>query len=149
MTRIIHTDKLKQCFQCKETKHLLAFSKHLGMADGHLGKCKECAKTYSKQHRKDNPEYYKAFEKERNENEERKQSSVGYIRNYRRAHPERVSCNQKLVRAVKAGKVVPEPCFICGDKAVGHHFDYSQPLLVTWLCPPHHRQLHSEFERKE
>jgi hypothetical protein len=38
----------------------------------------------------------------------------------------------------RLGKLVPEPCAVCGGAAEKHHEDYSEPLKVAWLCRKHH-----------
>jgi hypothetical protein len=101
------------------------------MADGHLGKCKDCANEYSKQHRKEKKEYYQEYEKQRSQLPDRKEKMLTRVRNYRHKHPERASANQKVNRAISSGKLTPQPCFVCGEKAVAHHPDYSRPLDVT------------------
>ena len=136
---------MKTCYVCDKEKPFEEFSLHKGMKDGHLNKCKECANVYSKQHRADNPDYYVDFEKQRASTDTRRAQVKGYISAYKGKYPERIAATTLLNNAVRAGNVHPEPCFECGKKAVAHHSDYSQPLLVTWLCQRHHRQLHAEF----
>lgn len=41
--------KFKDCITCKESKLLSDYYKHGAMSDGHLNKCKECAKRHSKE----------------------------------------------------------------------------------------------------
>ena len=51
--------------------------------------------------------------------------------------------------AVKTGKLVKEPCFICGsEESVAHHSSYARDmrLVVTWLCTPHHNEIHNPVE---
>lgn len=46
----------------------------------------------------------------------------------------------------KRGKLKRQPCQKCGsNNAEKHHPDYSQPLLVEWLC----RECHLEHHREE
>jgi hypothetical protein len=46
-------------------------------------------------------------------------------------------------RAVRSGKILKSPCFVCGVAEVeAHHYDYNKPLDVTWLCKQHHREVH-------
>ena len=51
--------------------------------------------------------------------------------------------------AVKTGKLIKQPCFICGlEKSVAHHSSYARDmrLVVTWLCTPHHNEIHNPVE---
>ena len=43
----------------------------------------------------------------------------------------------------KRGKLVPEPCLICGDPNTQKHpVDYNKPLEVVWLCRDCHSEVH-------
>lgn len=45
--------------------------------------------------------------------------------------------------AKKTGKLVAQPCEVCGAERVqAHHTDYSRPLDVKWLCTIHHGEAH-------
>lgn len=52
-------------------------------------------------------------------------------------------------RMKKAGKLLSQPCSNCGELHVhAHHPDYSQPLLIVWLCPKCHRDEHKKLKMK-
>jgi hypothetical protein len=64
-------------------------------------------------------------------------------RNWIKANPEKRKAQQALQKAVRADKIVRQPCEICGNsKSHGHHDDYSKPLVVRWRCALDHGQLH-------
>lgn len=44
--------------------------------------------------------------------------------------------------AVRNGKLLKQPCKICGSLNVrAYHADYSKPLDVEWVCFPHYREI--------
>src|SRR5260370_14798419 len=51
---------------------------------------------------------------------------------------------EQVRRALKAGKLIKQPCEVCGttENIHAHHEDYSKPLDVRWLCASHHAGLH-------
>ena len=43
---------------------------------------------------------------------------------------------------IKRGKIVKQPCEVCGNpKVLAKHVDYDRPLDVRWLCKEHHRKV--------
>lgn len=74
------------------------------------------------------------------------------LRMARQARPEeriKVLARAKLVDAVNTGKVVRQPCKVCGvSPAHGHHTDYTKPLDVVWLCNLHHQQEHRRLREE-
>lgn len=135
---------MKECFKCKETKPLSSFYKHGQMADGHLNKCKECAKADVRRDHREKKEQYQRYERKRNARPERKEQKKGYTKKQREKHPEKYAANMAVSNAVRDGKLKKQPCEICGSKerVEGHHPDYEKPLDVQWLCFIHHRALH-------
>ena len=60
--------------------------------------------------------------------------------------------HKKLQYALDTGKVIrPNKCSMCGIECIpqGHHYDYSKPLDVTWLCAKCHSKVHFELRRAE
>ncbi len=61
----------------------------------------------------------------------------------------RESAKNAVKYAIKTGKLVKQPCFICGsEESVAHHSSYAKNmrLVVTWLCTPHHNEIHNPVE---
>ena len=74
---------------------------------------------------------------------------AAYMRNWRLAHPlteeqrRRDNCRSYTGVYVRRGKLVRQPCRVCGSKIVqAHHRDYNKPLEVEWVCAEHHRAIH-------
>lgn len=152
----------KTCFKCNVKKPLSDFYKHPMMADGHLNKCKECAKTDVKANRLKRIDYYKAFDAARSNLPHRVEARRQYalterckesqrlsrIR-YQERMPDRRAAHVLLGNAVRSGVVAkPKNCEWCGSqgKLHGHHEDYTKPLDVIWLCVPCHKKHHRKGE---
>ncbi len=151
---------VKKCFKCCKEKELSEFYKHKQMADGHLGKCKECTKKDVSGHRKKNIEKIRAYDRKRGKLPHRlklnKENSKKFrkkyplvvkeqTRQYREAHPVRYAATMLLNNAVRGGKIKkPKKCPVCGKKKRihGHHEDYYKPLDVVWVCQVCHKGLH-------
>jgi hypothetical protein len=148
----------KVCFKCGHLKALSEFYVHPQMADGHLNKCKECAKSDSTAHRNANLEKVIKYDRDRYRNDlgTRTRAAISNKKNRvadpkrhaeysyakRRKNPVRARAQAKLGYHVRKGNIVRQPCEKCGAPAQAHHDDYSKPLDVRWLCPTHHGMEH-------
>jgi hypothetical protein len=62
----------------------------------------------------------------------------------------REKARSKFRAAVARGKIEKKPCAVCGEEKVeGHHFDYTKPLEVIWLCKVHHGAIHGAANPKK
>ena len=67
----------------------------------------------------------------------------GYFKITSQRYPDHLEAREQTKYAIKAGRLVRQPCEICGSEHVqAHHDDYSQPLKVRWLCTRHHADYH-------
>lgn len=118
-------------------------------------KCKECVKAAVKQNRLENLEHYRLYDRQRGQRPERKAAREAYERTakgklahtratekWRVSNSVRRQAQNKVNAAIRDGKLMPQPCFVCGADAHAHHPDYSRPLSVTWLCSVHHKAAH-------
>src|SRR5210317_636309 len=135
---------IKTCFRCGAEKPLADFYRHPQMADGHLNKCKECAKSDVRKHRADN-DSVRAYDRKRGN-----RLPQGYSKQYRERFPEKAIARSAVNNAIRDGRLKKGgECEKCGekDRIHGHHDDYSKPLDVRWLCARCH-QIHHASERR-
>lgn len=131
---------MKRCFKCNRLLALDEFYSHPMMADGRLGKCKECTRRDTKANYRARHDYYRAYDRERNQTTERREKRREYAEHHKEAHPDHYSARVAVGNAVRDGKLTRLPCESCGDqRSEAHHHDYSKPLDVRWLCLKHHR----------
>jgi hypothetical protein len=70
-------------------------------------------------------------------------------RRYYEKYPIKFESRKIYKAALKTGRIVKEPCRVCGALEVdGHHEDYFKPLEVVWLCRPHHAEVHKKNRQK-
>jgi ribosomal protein S27AE len=141
VTKIIPLSK--SCFKCGEHKPITEYYKHPQMADGHLGKCKSCAKSDVNGNRKVKLDYYQQYDRLRFQTPERKAKHLVYSKLQREREPGKRAARLAVGYAIKSGKLIKQPCEKCGNtKVEAHHDDYSRPLEVRWLCKIHHMEHH-------
>ena len=144
----------KFCHTCGNYKLLTEFYPH--KRDGYQSMCKECKREASRIYNltPKRKEYNKQF------SERLKES--GYFREYyqrpevkkRQAERQRQYAPDPTLRSryiarwyakrmTNNGTIKQLPCAFCGnEESQRHHPDYSQPLLIVWLCATCHRELH-------
>ncbi len=150
---------MKSCFKCETVKPFRDFYKHPQMADGYLGKCKECTKLDTKTNYADRHEYYTNYDKHRNMQPHRvaarhqyQQTDAGKAaclkarEKWQVNNPVKRKASEQVNNAVRDKRiskpVACENCSKSGCRIHGHHDDYSKPLSVRWLCPACHNSWH-------
>lgn len=106
--------------------------------------CKVCRRALVRANRYAKHDYYLAYDRRRfHENRERRERSMATSRAYKDRQPIKRSARIAVGTAIDAGRLVRQPCEVCGSaKSEAHHDDYSKPLDVRWLCRRHHMELH-------
>ena len=97
-----------------------------------------------------NPEKYRARNKKfRKENKEKFNE---YMRNYRENNMEKILAQAKVKYHVDNENIVrPDNCSICKSsdyRIEAHHFEYSKPLDVLWVCQKCHLALHQRINEE-
>jgi hypothetical protein len=142
--------QLKKCFKCQLDKPITEYYVHQKMKDGYLGKCKDCTKNDTGQHRLLNIDRIRKYDRERSRLPHRVQLRSDICERYRENYPLRVKAVHTLNNAVRDRRVKKlNNCQFCNgtERLEGHHYDYSKPLDVIWLCVLCHRNLHSRLNK--
>lgn len=153
---------MKKCFKCKLSKELKYYYKHNMMQDGHLNKCKECAKKENSENRNKKREYYVLYDKMRANLPHRIKARKEYSQSIRgkevliksrkkwiQNNLEKRAAHIILGNRLRNKKIFKKDCEKCGDpKSQAHHKDYSKPLHVKWLCTKCHSFRHKVLEAK-
>lgn len=134
-------DNERTCNTCGVTKPLSEFYRRKRGRDGYNGQCKTCVGKTPEQRERDR-------ERTRQWAQENRARHNANTEAYRRRHPERRSARQAVYRAVMSGRLVRQPCEVCGATVThAHHDDYAKQLEVRWLCPTHHAEADVEHRR--
>jgi hypothetical protein len=149
---------MKVCRNCLIEKPLFDFYKHNKMLDGHLNKCKDCVKLRVNNHRAENVEAARKYDKTRNSKPHRVAARKLYIQtkegkeakkraqqNYAKRYPLTYAAHIVTSNAIKNGRLIKQNnCSVCESniKVEAHHDDYTKPLDVRWLCEKCHKIWH-------
>lgn len=131
---------MKRCFKCGVEKPIEDFYRHPAMADGHLGKCKDCAKQDIRIDRYTKPRV-REYDRQRAKLPHRIANMARVAKAWDAKYPERAKAQNAAQNAVRDGRLQkPDACEGCGlpKRLEKHHPDYSKPLLVVWFCKPCH-----------
>lgn len=142
-------------YQCKSCERELSANAFYA---SNMSRCKECVKASVRANRADKVEYYRNYDRLRyREHDHRKEASrksaaseAGLLSRKRSAErnkgtPKRIA-HCAVNNAIRDGRMERgTECFFCGSdgRLHAHHFDYSRPLDVFWLCPSCHGKLHT------
>lgn len=145
----------KNCRQCQQDVRRADFYRQPSAADGIMSVCKACHRANVKANREANIGYYRGRDKERANLPHRVAARQAYAatpegraagnrakRAYLERNPVKRAAHMAVGNAIRDGRLIRQPCEVCGEFAQAHHDDYSKPLDVRWLCTTHHAEWH-------
>ena len=145
----------KFCRQCQADVRISDYYRNPRSADGLQSVCKACHRANVRAHRLANIEHYRAIDKARASLPHRVEARRAYAstpeglaagarakRAYAERNPVKRAAQVACGNAIRDGRLIRQPCEICGAVAQAHHDDYSKPLDVRWLCSEHHAEWH-------
>ena len=133
----------KKCYLCGEIKDTTLFAKDSSKKSGYSSRCLICNRVRNKKYRDEHKDYFKKYIRDYYaKNPEKFATSKGRYNGKYKKDLVKNRARNKLEYAVNHGKILKQPCSVCGNvNSEAHHEDYLQPLKVVWLCKKHHGQL--------
>ena len=135
----------KKCSCCGKLKPIADYQKRFASIDGLTASCRSCLSVRDK-NRANAPHRIEARKIYAKTADGIKASNAAKQK-WTIKNSDRKAASQMVCNAVRDGRLIREPCSVCGSeyRIHGHHEDYSKPLKVIWLCPQHHRDIHSRI----
>jgi len=134
---------MKTCSACNERKPISDFQVRKASKDGLTSSCKDCLKIRDAARYINEKDYRLARHRLYMKTDNGRMAHKKATDAWKDRNAVRRAANVILGHAVRDGRVIKFPCFICGSKAHAHHPDYDRPLDVIWLCPKHHKEAHA------
>lgn len=136
----------KRCRTCLQEKPSQNFLSDPKCSDGMKKQCKDCYRRQSRNYCRTHKKSKAAYHRRRMRNPAFRKSRNDYAKRQYQKHKARHNARTKLGYAIKSGKIQKQPCEVCqSTHSQAHHDDYSQPLVVRWLCKLHHAQHHRQY----
>lgn len=146
----------RACRQCGTTKPLTDFNIHKTSVGGRRWVCKVC-RSKERAACRANPEARQKERKLRSQWYEQGGREIvrKHTENFRRrtgypgwSDPVAQRARNLTQAAIRRGRIQRKPCECCGGETQveAHHDDYTQPLVVRWLCNQCHRDWHMKHE---
>ena len=141
---------MKECRTCKKEKNLGSFYCHSRMLDGHLNICIDCTKTRIKEHRNNNLEKIRAYDRSRRL---RKNMTEAQIKKINEDSYERDHFGWNRAKVLKRDNYTCQKCGSKTNKLCVHHIDgqgrrseeaNNKMSNLQTLCIPCHSRLHSK-----
>jgi hypothetical protein len=152
MTDLHDKEKGKTTHKCPECKEVKPVTDYYGDRTHLLGYkyiCKACHKIKQAKIYYRNPKKKMEKDKQSKTYEKRKKKGLLSVtaKKMREKYPEKYITRYETKKLIQQGKIKKSPCIVClNPKSEAHHPDYSNPLLVVWLCRCHHMYNHRKYK---